>query len=336
MVNKAFFLGAGFSIALAQQCITNNKKYPTLKNLSNEILNNFSKNSIYAHLNEISEKYKNNIEHLLTYLYSDLPWQNPQMLHLDKALYFELTNKIADYFNNIDINSEYDFQNSDVLAKYIIDNKITSITLNYDTLLEKLLFYYLFKEDSHGKFFNYFYKQAIIDIIERTPQGYTCLGDYFTIKVFQRKDNFPVIHKLHGSINWLWSGTNPADPIYMTHGNVDKYLRKDLTSYIIPPVLDKTNFYNHNILKSIWADAYDVLKNADEIYIIGFSFPVTDLSIRFLFDSALSNKEKQVNIYVINTDERIKNRYKEIFGNNVDFTYCCENALNEFINRYIE
>ena len=101
MVNKVFFLGAGFSIALAQQCVTNNKKYPTLKNLSNEILNNFSKNSIYAHLNEISEKYKNNIEHLLTYLYSDLPWQNLQMLHLDKALYFELTNKIADYFNII-------------------------------------------------------------------------------------------------------------------------------------------------------------------------------------------------------------------------------------------
>jgi len=154
MVNEVFFLGAGFSIALANSCVTNGKTYPTLKSLTNEILCDFSKTSLGTHLHEISQKYTENIELLLTYLSTDLPWQNQQMIHLDKALYFELTSKISKYFNDLDKVCEYNFEPFKNLSKYITGNKIPIITLNYDTLLERMLLFTMPKDSQNANSYN--------------------------------------------------------------------------------------------------------------------------------------------------------------------------------------
>ncbi len=341
-VNRVFFLGAGFSMALAEKCVTNDVKYPSLKTLTNQILNNFSKSSLNRHLDEISPNYKTDIEELLSYLLSDLPWQNPQMKHLDKALYFELVGKIANYFNKLDKDCEYDFTKYAKLSSFIMHNKIPIVTLNYDTLLEKFLLSN--KSNSNNIEYRYFYNQVIYDLNSRLPK--TSLSS-FTYGDATPSD-LPTIHKLHGSINWLWSATNPSDPIYckssVSKEDEDKRLkqerqeaisRKDLTEYIIPPVLDKTHYYNHNIIKSIWADAYKNLVEADEVYIVGFSFPLTDISVKFLFNSAFSHDNKVRKIFAINTKEAkncIKERYDYIFGQNkVNYDYCCDDSLNVFV-----
>ena len=341
MSNEVFFLGAGFSIALGKECITNSQKYPSLSELTFKVLSDFSKNSLKTHLQEISDKYKRNIEELLTYLSTDLPWQNQQMVHLDKALYFEIDNKIAKYFNKLDSDSRYNFSKYQILGNYILDNQIPIITLNYDTLLENFLFSCKSNEYKKVNSFRSFYKQAINNLSSRRQVGsfgfHNWHEDY-------NGELLTSICKLHGSINWLWPAVNSSDPIYFTEGTEHYSLKKDLLEYIVPPILDKTKFYNHNILKSVWVDAYNAIKNANRIFIIGFSFPTTDLSVKFLFNSALSDRLSYPEIYAINTADAInsesknyiKKRYSDIFGNNVHYDYCCDNSLEKFVKEVIE
>lgn len=344
MTNDVFFLGSGFSKA-----IDNN--YPVLSELSQEIHNNLNteKESVGMHYrNEIPKQYKDNIETLLTFLSSKLPYKTAVQNLADEALYMDIANQISIYFENKDINLD----NNDSIYKlgqYIVKNDITSITLNYDTILEKVIINYLSKHTGNSgqvvqmnNHYEKFYNIPITNLRNRAGDS------HFITDMNGKGPQFPKILKLHGSINWLYTGNSFNEPIYCKDFTYDdnefEYLKVGLNAMIVPPVLDKSRAYNHIILESLWKQAFDKLINAENIYIIGFSFPPTDLSVRYLFQSALSNNYKHPNIFVINTAEAIeetsknycKDRYEEIFkGYNTKFKYCCDNSLEKFVNEII-
>lgn len=336
MKDKVFFLGAGFSKAICPD-------YPLLKDLTRKILENLKndplnlfgkgdeKLSVKQHFQEIPKSLTDNIEELLTYLSSDLPWKNERQKAMNKALYIDLTDKIVEYFhsiNNDTIPSNRDNHFHSKLSSYIFKNKIPCISLNYDLLLEELLCKNI--PNQNKKFYSKFYKIPIQNLCNRI-QANTGMPTYSDIC----NQELSEILKLHGSINWLYSGLNSTDPLYCSADNDNEDLKGDLIPYLIPPILDKNSFYNHNILKYLWYKAHDYLKEANEIYIIGFSFPLTDLAIRFLFQSALRNNN-DVKVYVINPDKsnQIKNTYKQIFPKSqLKFDYCgIDNPLDKFIN----
>lgn len=86
-------------------------------------------------------------------------------------------------------------------------------------------------------------------------------------------------------------------------------------------------------MQHIWSKAYQYLKNAKRIYIIGFSFPETDSAIRYLFESALSSNKNNPNIYIVDIckEEEFKTRCISILGENCKFDHCGEKALENFI-----
>lgn len=332
MSKDIFFLGSGFSKAI-------DDTYPTLKGLTESILGvKYEKESVKNHYYEVSEPIKDNIENLLTYLINELPWKSEVQKSADKALYLDITNKIASYFKskktNIDIALSNQYTKD--FIDFIHKNKCTCITLNYDTLLEDLL--YDVSDESYktgNPNYKVFYKFAINSVADREPLGYG-LVDFDTD--FERT-KMPSIIKLHGSVNWLYSGVSINDPLYCLQGNESQYLYQDLVPFIVPPTLDKTNSYNHAVLKSLWKNAYDEMLHADNIFIYGFSFPMSDLSIKYLFQSVLSNNSK-ARFFAINTQksmnskstEYIEKKYKEIFGSRINFDFCCDNSLETFVN----
>lgn len=345
MSNDVFFLGSGFSKA-----IDNN--YPVLSELSKEIQNNLSteKKSVGIHYREeIPTQYKSNIETLLTFLSSKLPYKTAVQNLADETLYIDIANQISAYFEKKDTNLD-DNDSIYKLGEYIVKNDITSITLNYDTILEKVIINYLSKHVGNSgqiaqmnRHYENFYNVPITNLRNRAG------GSHFITDMNSRNFNFPKILKLHGSINWLYTGNSFNEPIYCKDFTYEKdefkYLRAGLNTMIVPPVLDKSRAYNHIILESLWKQAFDKLKNAKNIYIYGFSFPPTDLSIRFLFQSALSNNHKQPQIFVINTSDALNKasenyleaRFKKIFeGHRLNFNYCCDNSLEKFIQDVVE
>jgi hypothetical protein len=89
------------------------------------------------------------------------------------------------------------------------------------------------------------------------------------------------------------------------HGSLDK-------NNIIPPTWAKTNIPQ---IRNDWIDAFQLLKSANDIRIIGFSFPDTDNHISYLFKSALIANEnlKSIDVICLDQNDIIKERYKNIF-----------------------
>ena len=340
MSNDVFFLGAGFSKAI-------DNSYPTLKNLTDEVNNNYVsvKASVKKHLHDdLSDIYKDDIEKLLTFLSSNLPYKTEVQISSDDALYKDITNKIASYFNKKMRRTDLQtcLNKSQVLIEYILRSKCTCITLNYDTLLEQLLNMFALRSQRKVDF-NNLYNNPLTDLTPSVSIGFRVIGEPISIP----RKNLPDVIKLHGSLNWGIVGNNNSDIVYYVSDKDENYKKSHLQTYIIPPVLDKTHSYSNQVIKPIWRRAFEKIKQADNIYIYGFSFPPTDLSVKFLFQSALSSREennKKPNIYIINTasavdennDNYCKDRYEEVFkGYNPIFKYCCEDSLNKFIQSEI-
>ncbi|HEH5120998.1 TPA: SIR2 family protein [Campylobacter coli] len=315
-----FFFGAGFSKSL-------NNSYPTLAELSNYFLDN-------GFIYENEKIYKDNLEQLLTYLITPLPFKTKEDILRDEASYLEKINKISKFFIELLETKEIDKNNKYILnlSQYINDNKCTCITLNYDLLLEEMLFLSLDEEVSRDNVYNIFYKMPIKEINERKETEQNAFSNFFQSNLDNGRKNSTEIIKLHGSINWYCDQIYKNSQIYFSEYENNTYLKEDLRALIIPPILDKTNNYNHIVMQSLWKRAYEAIKNAKNIYIYGFSFPITDLSVVYLFKSALQNKQ-DYKIYVINTKSNIddtKKRYNEIFGEGkCDFSFCCDDNLEK-------
>lgn len=329
MSDNVFFFGSGFSKSIIPE-------YPTLYELSNRIKQMYENDNsaIGKHFNEeIPSQFYSNIEALLSYLLIDLPYKQADERLIDKALYKNITNKITKYFQ--ELNDKYNISNdnkkivnrNDVskFANYILQNNYTSITLNYDILLDKILYFTKGDDYIHSNKLSTFYKIPIEHLSER-GQGYYSMGAMFgSGKPYDiYKSLVPSIIKLHGSINWLYS-EYVNNQIYFNDWIWSEFKSVDLEPYIIPPVLDKNSFYNNTILIALWQQAFDAIKNAKNIFIYGFSFPDTDYSIKFLFQSALKGRE-DYKIYVVNTNHNIqdlKNKYNYIFGEEYCNYECC-------------
>lgn len=179
------------------------------------------------------------------------------------------------------------------------------------------------------------YEELKSIIIEKFGEDYIFPKDKFNLRDFGYKFPDSKTLKLHGSINDYCIEENG---MYKKINKNDEIYKNISMPFIIPPVLDKSIFYNNPDMQALWHKAHGTLSAADEIYIIGFSFPQTDIAVKFLFQSAL--KENSAKIYVINnsTKEELYPNYKYIFDNNqdVDYTYCgSENALLKFSQEFI-
>lgn len=145
--------------------------------------------------------------------------------------------------------------------------------------------------------------------------------------------------KLHGSINWYYSGTNafPSEQLYYSinlNEVAENTENSDLSPFIIPPILDKNQFYFHSALRHLWFKAGEYLKNAKTIYFIGYSLPETDIASKLLFQENIRNAK----VIVVNkTDEKqtLIDRYSQLFPKcSFDFNFVDNNdVLYEFIKQ---
>lgn len=332
MTNKVFFLGAGFSKAI-------NKSYPLLSELTQQVFERLEKESVRKHLEEIPYQVKQNIESLLTYLSTDFPWKTDTTKYENKALYSAIVQILSNIFleyarkEQSCVYTHYDLGGNlaTKISSHLEDYNF--ITLNYDILLEQTLLRIIREKTSRESLSHQdFYPYPMTSIYARS--GIAILGEDP-----QDKFRFPQILKLHGSANWFWAGVTPSDILYYRdwHKEEPVNITKGLIPYIIPPVLDKNAFYNHIAIRSLWQQAEQLLKQADEIYIIGFSFPQTDLAVKYLFQSAI--RKSNPHIYVINiaSKQKLSQSYSKVFGNiKLDYTYTgTEYALEKFVKDHL-
>lgn len=150
--------------------------------------------------------------------------------------------------------------------------------------------------------------------------------------------------KLHGSINWgVCSNKKCKQKIlplrqfqYTTYYPTEKYsiipsvtdLNKgqqcrtcghslEKTPLIVPPTWNKTSF--HGQIKKVWEKAANILKDAEDIVVIGYSLPHTDWFFNYLFALGVNMTTPAKGFYVYNyNDEESFERFKHILGQDYD------------------
>jgi hypothetical protein len=84
---------------------------------------------------------------------------------------------------------------------------------------------------------------------------------------------------------------------------------------IIPPVKSKSYEAFGNLFKSLWEKAEDAIAVAEEIIIIGYSFPITDIQSEKLFSKAFIKRSNFPRVTIVNPfPEAIRDRFIYNFG----------------------
>ena len=213
------------------------------------------------------------------------------------------------------------------------------ITLNYDTLVERLFEGWRETLPREGE------RPGLGDI-EPIPISSALARDGTGLFGSSHPDTM-TLYKLHGSINWFKSESEVnADTIYglrpkqLTDEKYQKYVR-DKRRFIIPPVYDKSSLLNHDSIRSMWRHAMrSALIPAERLVVIGYSLPETDTAMRTLLWEArrLDERRKTVPLYVVDIDGTVVERYANTLGRYYDVRDDFagrQDALDRFVESYV-
>ena len=309
-----FILGSGFSRAFSDEM-------PTVSELADALLE--KPHFQAAPYDDLAA----NPELLLSYLDLAQPWKEPEEVLQDQALFIatqkELAAEIARSEGKAFKQPVPDWAAN--LVKHLNETRSTVITLNYDTVLERTVHTTLAnRPDEHGPREFDLYQMPLS--VLRLRQAGTLGG--LPVQTFR-------LLKLHGSINWFYSGqdASPGEQIYYravtsgspseddwgranaTDGEIRR-LTSDKAPLIVPPVSEKSRFYENRTIRMLWTAAREALALADEVWCVGYSLPETDLTMKLFLRSVARPKR----VYVVNRlcgangkEDRILERYREAF-----------------------
>jgi len=152
--------------------------------------------------------------------------------------------------------------------------------------------------------------------------------------------------KLHGSLNWTkcskpdcraivpWSCDRyferwPPDATEEESGKVQIATRipsailhhcsivVDNEPVIVPPIWNKTE--HHHGLASVWHTAAQELRDAEQIFVIGFSLPPTDTFFKYLYALSTVSTHRLERFCVLDPNQEVHNRFRELMG--LDITH---------------
>jgi len=314
---RLLILGSGFSKAVSD-------KMPVVRELAQALQKQIKTDPELTALKKPQYQHLlNDPEMLLTYLAQDQPWKEPWEAPKEWALFLKISRWLAKYIADCE---EQAFKNeipewAKRLAKWLHETRTSVITFNYDTIIERICYHFV-ETGQKLKCHNLY--NMPLSLIHLRESG-TFWDNWI--------DTFHLI-KLHGSINWFYSGSErfPGEQIYFREVDkmsprddmIDNYLcfQRDIdrllfdkVPLIIPPVAEKSRFYANRTIRSLWGKAREYLNQAEEIYCVGYSLPDTDLTTKLLLQTACAGKIKTV--YIVNNDvkgkEDLVRRYKDAF-----------------------
>ena len=220
------------------------------------------------------------------------------------------------------------------------DQQSHVLTANYDTLVERLT----------GRLsdtqLSVLYPIPIVPsqaIMGHNPEGTMSVGP---------EDPVLKLYKLHGSVSWYTNdGESSSGPIY---GCVDfgsgpfdprEKLLGDKRRFIAPPVHDKSTLLSHERMRNLWRQARDnALAPAENLYVIGYSLPKTDMAMRtLLWESRLPREQgeqcRKIPLYLVDVKDCLIQHYKDMLGKfyEVKDTYAGgQEPFKRFVEDYVK
>lgn len=314
-MSHVFLLGAGFSKAISHEM-------PLLKELSEQVLIRY--NGADRISSNIRTMIEDNFEKALTFLASDNPWMAESDNLRHKALYLDLTHVIRGILSEKSRTATVWGLNSpplwlEALITHWHTGRHSVLTLNYDTLIERV-----------AGAVNWRGRATPIPTGELYSIPFTPAGQRETALVGHEPCETFKLFKLHGSINWFYSGRSSffgEDIFYVPcMGGIDgvfdanegrdperqhwKNIR-DKTALIIPPTLDKSVFLQHESLRSMWLQAGKAISQATKIICMGYSLPISDGTMASFLKSVAP--PARIPLEIVDRDP-LRDRFSEALG----------------------
>ena len=315
-MGDVFLLGAGFSKAVADEM-------PLLRELSDEV------RSAGLDLSPLHLGLSSNIEIWLSYLSQRHPWLREQENLRNQALALDIAQKIENALTKRE-QSAIQRDIPDWLAKltqHWHQTRASVFTLNYDTLVERAAHDFTSVEQLYP---------VTLTLASRRNAAIVSSGEIDSFKLF----------KLHGSVNWYYSGASEFTGEIIYYGNISGWRSdsfygeqaesavNDKVPLIVPPTIEKVRFFEHESLKGIWTQAVARVRNATRLYVIGYSLPPSDLAIRlFLLEGGLTCATRK-ELYVVNLDDTVGTHYCNLLGGafEINDRYAGHDAVERFVD----
>lgn len=272
MTGKAYILGSGFSKAIYH-------RMPTMAELSDAVVGELRANNLPMPPG-FDKPVRADFERWLSYLVDSPPWLQPGQQERNHTSFSEIANAVSATLGAAQINAVLNPPPAWLprLVTHWQDTDATVITFNYDVLVE-LAWLDLF--GGSGAPWSHLYAVPV------TPAAIRTAGIWGA-----RPTSGMRLLKLHGSLNWYYSGPDspPGDTIYdlgvtggwSVDGVAPRYDEEDVADklpFIVPPAAVKSPYYSNQTLRGQWRIAAQAIEEADDVVIMGFGLPPTDLLV---------------------------------------------------------
>ena len=329
-MSDVFILGSGFSKAIYSEM-------PTIAELSTEVMSSLNRGG--QPIPPALAKLGNNIELWMTYLSQRQPWLEIYEQDYNRSLVGRIREEITSIIDN-----RISRATKSAAPEWLIelirawhDRRASVMTLNYDTLVERATRELKVAEKVPRLMAENLYPPYFSNI--RSRSGGAMWGTE-PMKTFSYL-------KLHGSTNWYYSGRDDfygetifysdVPPLGEDLSEIEQSLRRfsqDKEALIIPPVTEKTTYFNNETVRGLWRDAGLALKKATRVFVLGYSLPISDLGMSFFLTE---NQPSQATpFFVVDINERVSTRYRSVLPDadvRTDFAGK-ENAVNDFARQY--
>ena len=342
-----FILGAGFSKAI-------NSQMPTMNELTIEVLQRLV-SPLPPPLQDPENRGReldNNIELWMTYLSQSQPWLDRRFNMSNQALAIEVRRLIRDIITRSSLGSmtppiaiTTDLRSSepiwlDRLIAQWNARRVSVITLNYDTLVERAAMAFSNPAINNGEGIppSQVYPPYFSNIRSRRVS----LVSSSPLETF-------TFYKLHGSVNWHYSGMEDFYGETIFYSDVSPWgsnpdpreidslsSAEDKETLIIPPVAEKTTYFNNETVRRLWQEASNKLYSAERVFVIGYSLPISDLGMQFFIKQSLPSNGTPW--YIVNTDTDVTNRYSDLLEPQqtvVDEYVGEDDPVSRFVDAYL-
>ncbi|MET9225656.1 hypothetical protein [Lentzea sp. NPDC003310] len=304
---EVFVLGAGFSRAISNSM-------PLLTELGRELELRLDKR-ILPHDTRLPIE---DFENWLSFLAEDQPWLTEEEHLRHRSTFLAASRVICEVIHEREIEARRSSL-PDWLKALVArwhEDRAKVITFNYDNLVEAA-YTEVVKVHSSNPAHNYvnpvqLRTTPLMPIFSRS--GGTLGPSY--VETFN-------LMKLHGSRSWMYSGrqTFYGETIFdacRVNGwladndwPIRDWLIADKVPLVVPPTAGKTNFFNNETIRLEWRHAFNSLRDADRIWLVGYSFPETDLLVRFLLQHGYTDGTPVV---VVNPSSDVKARVANLLS----------------------
>lgn len=289
---EVFILGAGFSKAVSDRMpLMSELSNMLLERLGDEITDSFTLTQRLLLARTGTEGF----ERALSFLSSEQPWLSRAENHRNRALFLDLTEVLAEVVlasQNQALKGEPPVWLERLVATWH-ERRAVVITFNYDTLIEKM--YRAAVRDPERFYYRTAYPQAMMPI--EGLRGSVLGSDKSYIDTL-------TLLKLHGSVNWLYSGSASyagetlfdvrldtewkPDELFGPGSVRDRSM--DKVPLIVPPTTTKLPYFGNEAVDGLWQLAAGKIRGASSVTIMGYSMPPTDFMVRDLLETALSTR----------------------------------------------